>query len=80
MQLLTFHHAQSFFSMTFFDWNAGPGEPKTHMLWIYFAAALPLTLVVVIIWLLCTRPSREQIGRWWREIRKPDGGMEKLKV
>lgn len=54
----------SFFSMSFFNWHAGPGESITSSLWVYFAAAVPLTALVILAWIFCTRKSRKKVGKW----------------
>ncbi|KAJ9656087.1 hypothetical protein H2201_008659 [Coniosporium apollinis] len=59
----------SFFSMSFFNWKASPGENITNSLWIYFVVAAPLTAVVIMLWILCTRRSRKKIGNWWLKRR-----------
>ncbi|TAQ88905.1 hypothetical protein B7494_g2752 [Chlorociboria aeruginascens] len=54
----------SFFSMTFFDWHAAPGEGIVESIWVYFAVAIPLTIVVILCWILWTRKSRQKVGNW----------------
>ncbi|KAH8683433.1 hypothetical protein BGZ61DRAFT_480485 [Ilyonectria robusta] len=51
----------SFFSMSFFDWQADLEETVTIRVWIYFAVAVPLTFVVILCWLLYTRRNREKV-------------------
>ena len=60
----SFLTTKSFFSMSFFNWHAGTGESITSSLWVYFAAAVPLTLLVILVWVFCTRRSRKKVGRW----------------
>lgn len=48
--------------MTFFDWNANPDQPRVVMLWLYFAVAVPLTIIVVLLWLLFTKSTRERLA------------------
>ena len=55
---------QSFFSMTFFDWRGDQGGNVTSSLWIYFAVAIPLTALVILIWVFCTARSRKSMGEW----------------
>jgi hypothetical protein len=50
--------------MSFFNWHAGPGEGITSSLWVYFAAAVPLTALVILGWIICTRRSRKKVGKW----------------
>ncbi|KAK4185072.1 hypothetical protein QBC35DRAFT_504581 [Podospora australis] len=58
----------SLFSMTFFNWDASEGEHVVSpLLWIYFALAVGITLIVVGCWYLFTRrrklpPDDEENG------------------
>jgi hypothetical protein len=48
--------------MSFFDWRSSVTEPVAKSLWVYFATAVPLTLVVTIGWAFLTRRSRDKVG------------------
>ncbi|KAK5995002.1 hypothetical protein PT974_03392 [Cladobotryum mycophilum] len=50
----------SFFSISFFNWQADTKVMASRRIWIYFAVASPLTLVVLLCWVLRTRKSREK--------------------
>lgn len=45
---------QSLFDMSMFEWPHTPGQTVSSRFWVYWAITLPLTLVVVIIWLAWT--------------------------
>ena len=48
--------------MTMFNWNSQPGEPLVSpYIWAYFAAMVPLTLLVVAIW--CEDSVHGWLGR-----------------
>ncbi|KUJ07802.1 uncharacterized protein LY89DRAFT_789480 [Mollisia scopiformis] len=57
----------SFFSMTFFDWRASPETSVVTSLWVYFAVAVPFTIVVVLCWIAWTWKSRQEVGRGEKE-------------
>lgn len=75
----------SVFSMTFFNFqdqnnnsnnNGNEDEPVVSKdLWIYFVIAIPMTLVVVLIWHLWDR-RRER--RYQREDADIEAGIEKM--
>jgi Mg2+ and Co2+ transporter CorA len=46
----------SLFAMSMFDWNAGAGSSATvdRRFWIYWAVTLPLTVAVIVVWLVRT--------------------------
>ncbi|TAQ89072.1 hypothetical protein B7494_g2585 [Chlorociboria aeruginascens] len=51
----------SIFSMTMFDWGATQGDKVvSKRLWMYFAVAIPLTLVVIGTWVLWYRWSQKE--------------------
>jgi hypothetical protein len=42
----------SLFAMPLLDWQAEAGQPViSHRFWIYWAVTIPLTLLVVILWI-----------------------------
>jgi hypothetical protein len=46
----------SIFSMSMFNWQAQPGDVVvSRYVWVYFAFAAPLTLIIIAIWLLWFR-------------------------
>lgn len=64
---------QSIFSMTMFNWQAGPDEQVTSgYLWLYFAVAVPLTILILAAWLFYyfafqTRENQfiQKLRTWW---------------
>jgi hypothetical protein len=57
--------------MSFFDWEEKPGGTTATSLWIYFAAAVPLTIMVIVSWVLCTKRSRKKST--WKLLRRATG-------
>lgn len=57
--------------MSFFDWKEKPEGTAARSLWIYFVAAVPLTAVVIVLWVLCTRRSRNKSS--WTLVRRVTG-------
>jgi hypothetical protein len=58
--------------MTLFNWSPPEGEHITKYLWIYFAALIPLSIVVIATWIWFTRTTRERLLYWlvrkgWRK-------------
>lgn len=54
------------FGMDMFSWGSeeGVGDPKvSRFFWVYWIISVPLTLFVVVTWLLWTR---RDLGRWGR--------------
>lgn len=52
--------------MTFFDFRPDDNASVANSLWIYFAVSVPLTLVIMIAWLLFTRKTRQKIANLMR--------------
>lgn len=56
-------HPQALFSMSMFNWQARDGEPviSSHI-WVYFVIAIPLTILVVAVWLwwFCTQEKAQR--------------------
>lgn len=47
--------------MTMFNWQAAPDQPiMSPHLWVYFVVAVPLTLIVLVIWLWWFRRQEKQ--------------------
>ncbi|KAL8371503.1 hypothetical protein RB595_001341 [Gaeumannomyces hyphopodioides] len=68
----------SVFSMTFFDFKAQEGQPVVaESLWIYFALTVPLTLAIVVSWLVWDR-RRER--HYAAEDADLEIGIEKLEL
>src|SRR5271154_793980 len=39
--------------MSMFDWNPGSdSKVMSHSIWVYWAVTIPLTLVVILIWII----------------------------
>jgi|SRR4051812_39356611 hypothetical protein len=65
------------FSMTFFNWNANPGEPIINkQLWIYFAFTIPVTILIVGGWWLWERRRERIYGEEDRDLERGSEGME----
>ena len=47
--------------MSLFDWKANLEGAAVQGLWVYFAAVVPLTTVVMLSWCLCTKRNRKKI-------------------
>ena len=46
----------TFFSMTMFDWNPSNGTPRvSRFIWMYWLISIPLTLLVMLLWLFWSR-------------------------
>lgn len=51
--------------MSFFNWAAQPGQPVVSArFWIYWAFTIPITLLVLSLWLLTSPIVRKKIARW----------------
>ena len=48
----------SLFAMPMFDWNAAPEHSIDRNFWIYWAVTIPLTCIVVVVWLIWTNKAR----------------------
>lgn len=44
------------FSMTMFNWQAQNGQVLSSHFWIYWAVTVPVTLLVLLVWVLWARP------------------------
>ncbi|RKU47971.1 hypothetical protein DL546_003815 [Coniochaeta pulveracea] len=66
----------SVFSMTFFNFQDGASEVNPQ-LWIYFAIAIPLTLLIVLIWWIWER-SREKM--YAKDDVDLEEGIEKMEA
>jgi hypothetical protein len=51
---------QSFFSMTFFDWQTARDRTVSKSLWGYFAVAIPITIMVLAAWAFLTKKNRQE--------------------
>lgn len=62
---------QSLFDMSMFEWPQTPGQTVSDHFWIYWAVTLPVTLVVVVIWLAWTnrKDMREAMRKAAKERR-----------
>jgi uncharacterized protein (DUF983 family) len=55
-------YGQAFFSMEFFNWKIESDAKVSSSLWLYFAVMVPLTIIIVLFWLMFTRRTRKRIG------------------
>ena len=51
---------QSFFSMTFFNWQTASDRTVSKYLWVYFAVVIPITILVVAAWAFLTKKNRQE--------------------
>jgi hypothetical protein len=66
--------------MTMFDWNADSADDKPEVsgfIWVYWLISIPLTLMVMIFWILWSRrehlKSQKRLGRFKRQINEQEG-------
>ncbi|KAL8340289.1 hypothetical protein RB601_006402 [Gaeumannomyces tritici] len=68
----------SVFSMTFFDFKAQNGEPVVaESVWIYFALTVPLTLTIVVCWLVWDRRRERHYAAEDEDLEK---GIDKMEL
>ena len=60
--------------MPMFDWDLAPGQTVSSDFWVYWAVTLPLTFVVLAIWLLWI--NRTDVVSFLQKLsdRKEEGG------
>ena len=52
------------FSMTMFNWQADKGQKViSNRLWVYFVIAVPLTLIVMVCWIIWFRMTQKKYAR-----------------
>lgn len=71
---------QSLFAMPMFEWPHTPGQTVSGHFWVYWAVTLPLTLVVVGVWLGWTNREELQIGIQRASTRRRRGTTAKSEV
>jgi hypothetical protein len=50
--------------MTFFDWQTTSNRTVSRSLWVYFAVAIPITVAVLVAWVLLTKKNRQENSDW----------------
>lgn len=66
---------QSLFDMSMFEWPLAPGAIVSDRFWVYWAVTLPLTLVIIGIWLLWT--NRKELREWYQNAAALPRAVEK---
>jgi hypothetical protein len=46
--------------MTFFDWQTASDHTVSKSLWVYFAVAIPITIIVLAAWAFLTKKNRQE--------------------
>lgn len=50
----------TFFSMTMFNWNPGPGESLcSPYIWVFFVVTIPVTVLVYMVWIWWFKVSQK---------------------
>ncbi|KAI9766808.1 MAG: hypothetical protein M1840_006283 [Geoglossum simile] len=70
----------SMFSMSIFNWQAqGKDRVVSRYIWVYFAAVIPLTLVVLLVWLAWFYTSQKRHAHTMDEIESQVSDIESPK-
>lgn len=68
----------SVFSMTFFNFQAGEGEPAvSNQFWIYWVVTIPITAFIVGFWYIWEKKREERYDREDLDLEKGSEDMER---
>lgn len=60
--------------MPLFAWELESGQSISDQFWVYWAVTLPLTVVVIIIWIIWS--YRTELARWMRGSKSRHADLE----